>query len=148
MAQDQVVGMAERLAAAGPVEVALADTIGVAVPRDVTGLVTRVRKAIEPLPIRVHFHNTRNTGIANVWAAIDAGATIVDASLAGLGGCPFAPGAAGNVATEDVAYLLDRSGVTTGLDFDLIVAASHWLAGRIGRSLPAMTSRAPAFPMR
>jgi len=103
---ERVVAMAARLAEAGPVEIALADTIGVAVPAQVSDLIARVRAAVLPLPVRAHFHNTRGTGIANVWAAIEAGATVIDASIGGLGGCPFAPGAAGNVATEDVAYLL------------------------------------------
>src|SRR3546814_9175757 len=89
-------------------------------------MIGRVREAVGSLPIRVHFHNTRNTGLANVWAAVTAGAATVDASLGGLGGCPFAPGAAGNVPTEDVAYLLERSGVTTGLDlFSAVEAAGR-----------------------
>ena len=141
-----VVAMAKRLAQAGPVEIALADTIGVAVPAAVTALVSAVRSAIAPLPVRVHFHDTRNTGIANVWAAVEAGAATVDAALGGLGGCPFAPGAAGNVGTEDVAYLLQRSGVETGLNLDRLLAASHWLAGVMGKPLPASLARAGAFP--
>ena len=141
-----VVAMARRLAGAGPAEIALADTIGVAVPAAVTALVGAVRAAIAPLPVRVHFHDTRNTGIANVWAAVAAGAATVDAALGGLGGCPFAPGAAGNVATEDVAYLLERSGVETGLDLAQLLDASRWLAGMIGKPLPASLARAGGFP--
>lgn len=141
-----VVQMARRLAQAGPVEIALADTIGVAVPVEVTALVAAVRAAIAPLPVRVHFHDTRNTGLANVWAAVEAGAATVDASLGGLGGCPFAPGAAGNVGTEDVAYLLARSGVETGLDLAKLIAASQWLSGVMGKALPASVSRAGPFP--
>ncbi|MBS3929306.1 MAG: hydroxymethylglutaryl-CoA lyase [Sphingomonadales bacterium] len=141
-----VVQMARRLAQAGPVEIALADTIGVAVPAEVTALVAAVRAAIAPLPVRVHFHDTRNTGLANVWAAVEAGAATVDASLGGLGGCPFAPGAAGNVGTEDVAYLLARSGVETGLDLAKLIAASQWLSGVMGKALPASVSRAGPFP--
>ena len=144
----RVIEMARRLAEAGPCEVALADTIGVAVPAAVTVLVTAVRAAIAPLPVRVHFHDTRNTGIANVWAAVAAGAATVDAALGGLGGCPFAPGAAGNVATEDVAYLLQRSGVETGLELDRLLEASHWLAGVMGKALPASLARAGAFPAK
>lgn len=143
---DRVVAMARVAAASGAVEVALADTIGVAVPRDVAALVARVRAAIAPLPVRVHLHNTRGTGIANVWAAIGAGAATIDASLGGLGGCPFAPGAAGNVATEDVAYMLERSDVATGLDLDALIATARWFTGVIGRPLPAMVSRAGRFP--
>ena len=143
---DHVVAMAARLAELSPCEIALADTIGVAVPAQVSALVAAVREAISPLPVRVHFHNTRNTGIANVWAAVEAGAGVVDASLGGLGGCPFAPGAAGNVATEDVAYLLARSGVETGLDLDRLIAASHWLGGVMDKPMPSMLARAGGFP--
>lgn len=143
---DRVVAMAIALAEAGMVEIALADTIGVAVPSQVSALVTRVRKAIAPLPVRVHFHDTRNTGIANVWAAVEAGAATIDAALGGLGGCPFAPGAAGNVATEDTIYMLERSGITTGLDFGTVVAASNWLSGIIGKPLPSRLAQAGSFP--
>ena len=141
-----VVAMARDLAGAGPCEIALADTIGVAVPAQVTALVTAVRQAIAPLPVRVHFHDTRNTGVANAWAAVEAGAATVDASLGGLGGCPFAPGAAGNVATEDVAYLFARSGIETGLDLDRLLAASQWLAGIMGKALPSSLAKAVPFP--
>jgi hydroxymethylglutaryl-CoA lyase len=142
----RVVEMARTAAAAGPIEVAIADTIGVASPREVADLVAKVKAAIEPLPVRVHFHNTRNTGLANVWAAVNAGAKTVDASLGGLGGCPFAPRATGNVPTEDVVYMLERSGYRTGLDIDRLIAASNWLAGGMGRELPGMLSRAGNFP--
>lgn len=144
--EDHVVAIAERLAQAGPVEVALADTIGVAVPAAVGRLVRRVSAAISPLPVRIHLHNTRNTGIANVWAAVEAGAATVDASLGGLGGCPFAKGAAGNVPTEDVIYMLDRSGVVTGLDLDRLIEASRWLTGVMNKDLPGMLGRAGRFP--
>src|SRR5258706_13096736 len=110
----RVVEMARAAAAVGPVEVALADTIGVASPGEVASLVARVAAVIKPLPVRVHFHNTRNTGLANVWAAAQAGAKIVDASMGGIGGCPFAPRATGNVPTEDVAYMLEGAGAPTG----------------------------------
>lgn len=143
---DRVVAMARRAAASGAVEVALADTIGVAVPNQVSSLVKRVRAEIAPLPVRVHLHDTRNTGLANVWAAVEAGATTIDASLGGLGGCPFAPGAAGNVPTEDVVYLLERSGVATGLDLDALIATAGWFTGVIGRPLPGMVSKAGGFP--
>lgn len=143
---DRVVAMAAELVEAGPVELALADTIGVADPAQVARLVARVRHAVDPLPVRVHFHNTRGTGLANVWSAIAAGARVVDAAIGGIGGCPFAPGAAGNVASEDVVYMLERAGIATGLDLAHLVAANHWLGGLMGRSLPAMVSRAPAFP--
>lgn len=143
---DRVVEMAKRAADAAPREIALADTIGVGVPSQVAEMVGRVREAIGGLPVRVHFHNTRNTGLANVWAAVAEGATTVDASLGGLGGCPFAPGAAGNVPTEDVVYMLERGGVDTGLHLLRIVETAGWFTGVMGRPLPAMVSKAPAFP--
>lgn len=139
-----VVAMARRLAEAGPIEIALADTIGVAVPAEVAALVTAVREAVAPLPVRVHFHNTRGTGIANVWAAVQAGASVVDGSIGGLGGCPFAPGAAGNVASEDVIYMLDRSGIATGLDLAGLVEAARWLGVVMGKEMPSMLAKAGA----
>src|SRR6202045_4790463 len=134
----RVVDMAKIAAAAGPVEVAIADTIGVAGPRDVAELVARVKAAIAPLPVRVHFHNTRNKGLANVWAAVNAGASTVDASLGGLGGCPFAPRATGNVPTEDVVYMLQRSGYETGLDVERLITSARWLGTAMGRDVPGM----------
>lgn len=142
----RVVEMAKRAAGACPREIALADTIGVGVPSQVSEMVGRVREAVGGIPVRVHFHNTRNTGLANVWAAVAEGAATIDASLGGLGGCPFAPGAAGNVPTEDVVYMLERGGVATGLDLPKIVEAANWFTGVMGRPLPAMVSKAPAFP--
>ncbi|XHS00080.1 hydroxymethylglutaryl-CoA lyase [Sphingomonas sp. DBB INV C78] len=146
VAQDRVVAMARSAAEARPVEIALADTIGVAVPADVERLVARVAEAIAPIPVRVHFHNTRNTGIANVWAAVCAGARTVDAALGGLGGCPFAPGAAGNVPTEDVIYMLQRSGVATGVDLDRLIQGAGWLSSVMEKPLPGMLGRAGTFP--
>lgn len=142
----RVVAIARRLAAFGPCEIALADTIGVAVPSQVSSLVAAVKTAIAPIPVRVHFHDTRNTAIANVWAAIAAGAVTVDAAIGGLGGCPFAPAATGNVATEDVVYLLDRSGIETGLELARLIDTSAWLGKVMGKSLPAALSRAGGFP--
>jgi hydroxymethylglutaryl-CoA lyase len=144
----RVVEMARAAAAVGPVEVALADTIGVASPGEVAALVARVAAVIKPLPVRAHFHNTRNTGLANVWAAVQAGAKIVDASMGGIGGCPFAPRATGNVPTEDVVYMLQRSGYETGLDVDRLIGSARWLAGAMGRDVPGMLSRAGAFPKK
>lgn len=145
---ERVVAMARAAAAAGPVEVAIADTIGVATPGEVSRLVRAVQAAIKPLPVRVHFHNTRNTGLANVWSAVEAGARTVDASLGGIGGCPFAPRATGNVPTEDVVYLLERSGYRTGLDLDRLTEAARWLSGEMGREVPGMLSRAGIFPVQ
>ncbi len=144
--EDRVTAMAAEIAAAGACEIGLADTIGVANPAHVARLVARVRAVIAPLPVRVHFHNTRGTGLANVWAALGAGATIVDAAIGGLGGCPFAPGAAGNVATEDVVYMLERASIGTGLDLQELITANHWLAGVMQRKLPAMTAHTAPFP--
>jgi len=146
VAQDRVVAMAVALAAAEPVEIGLADTIGVANPAHVASLIVKLRTALPEMPIRVHFHNTRGTGLANVWSAILAGAVTVDASIGGLGGCPFAPGAAGNVSTEDVVYMLERAGIRTGLDLSQLVSANHWMAEVMQRNLPGMVAKAPFFP--
>lgn len=146
VAEDRIVAMAVELAKAAPVEIGLADTIGVGNPAQVTSLVGKVRAAVPDVPVRVHFHNTRGTGLANVWAAVQAGAVTVDAAIGGLGGCPFAPGAAGNVSTEDVVYMLERAGVRTGLDLARLVAANHWLGGVMDRTLPGMVAKAPPFP--
>jgi hydroxymethylglutaryl-CoA lyase len=146
VSEGRVLAMAAALAEAGPVEVALADTIGVADPAHVHRLVTRTIALIAPIPVRVHFHNTRGTGLVNVWAAVQAGAKVVDASLGGLGGCPFAPGAAGNVATEDVAYMFERAGIATGLNLASLTETNRWLAGVMGKDLPAMVAKARVFP--
>jgi hydroxymethylglutaryl-CoA lyase len=146
VAEDRIVAMAKALASANPVEVALADTIGVANPAHVSRLVTRVASVIAPIPVRVHFHNTRGTGLANVWAAIEAGAQSVDAAIGGLGGCPFAPGAAGNVASEDVVYMLERAGISTGMTLSKLIDASRWLGDVMQKNLPGMVANAPLFP--
>ncbi|PKB14582.1 hydroxymethylglutaryl-CoA lyase [Novosphingobium kunmingense] len=141
-----VLAMAARLVDAGPVELALADTIGVAVPRQVHNLVSRLRELASGLPIRVHLHNTRNTGYANALAAIEAGAATLDASVGGIGGCPFAPNATGNIATEDLLYLLERSGISTGLDSAVTIDTARWLSGEMSRAVPGLLSRAGSFP--
>jgi isopropylmalate/homocitrate/citramalate synthase len=120
-------------------EVVLADTIGVATPSQVRSLVARANAP------GVHLHNTRNTGYANALAALDAGATLVDASVGGLGGCPFAPRATGNIATEDLVYLLEGEGVETGVDLDALIAVSEWLEGVLGRRLEGYVYRAGAW---
>lgn len=142
---ERVVDMARELAKAEPCEIALADTIGVAVPSQVKDLLAQVRAVIGDIPIRAHFHNTRNTGLANAWAAYEAGAATLDSSLGGLGGCPFAPKATGNIPTEDLVYLLERSGVETSLNLDGLIEMGHWLTGIMGRPLPAMVTRAGNF---
>lgn len=138
----RVVGLAERLADAD--EVVLADTIGVATPGQVRRLVERV--AALGKPVGGHFHDTRHTGVANAWAALDAGATVLDASVGGLGGCPFAPRATGNVATEDIAYTLEREGVETGIDLEALIGVAAWIADVLGRDLPGRVYRAGGFP--
>jgi len=143
---DHVVNMARRVAEAQPVEIVLADTIGVAVPAQVFELVSRVREAVAGVPVRVHLHNTRGTGIANAWAALEAGAATLDASLGGIGGCPFAPNATGNIATEDLLYMLARSGVETGYSLDGVIDTARWLSGQMERELPGLVSRAGGFP--
>lgn len=143
---DHVLEIAERLAEADPVEIAVADTIGVAVPGQVRDLIGRLRELLpETIRLRAHFHDTRATGVANAWAAWEAGADVLDSSLGGLGGCPFAPGATGNVATEDLVYLLERSGVPTGIDLEQAIAVSRWFAGVMGKALPSNVGRAGGF---
>lgn len=142
----RVVDIAKEVADMGPREIAIADTIGVAVPAQVTDLFGLVREAVPDIPLRAHLHNTRNTGIANAWAALEAGAAAIDASLGGLGGCPFAPRATGNIATEDLIYMLDRSGVITGVDLERLITATGWVEEKLGRRPPAMVSQAGGFP--
>lgn len=125
-----VADIVRRLAAFRPREIALADTIGVARPGEVSALIAKVRAAAPGIPLRVHFHDTRGTGVANAVAAVNAGVTTVDAAIGGTGGCPFAPGAAGNVASEDVVYAL---GAATGVDLDALIEAAHWLSGQLGK---------------
>lgn len=138
------VATAEALAAAGAREIILADTIGVAVPRQVGAALDAL--AGIGVPLGLHLHNTRNTGYANAIAGVQHGATVFDASLGGLGGCPFAPGAAGNIATEDLVYLLEREGVPTGVDLAAAVDAARWVAGQTGLELPGMVHRVDPFP--
>jgi len=137
-----VAALCERLARAD--EIVLADTIGVASPRHVRELVERV--AAPGRTVGGHFHNTRNTGYANALAALEAGATVLDASVGGLGGCPFAPRATGNVATEDLVYVLEEEGIRTGVDLDALIAVSEWLEGVLGRQLAGQVYRAGGFP--
>jgi hydroxymethylglutaryl-CoA lyase len=142
----RVVGIAKSLAEAEPGEIAIADTIGAAVPSQVCDLFGALQDALPKMKFRGHFHNTRNTGIANAWAAYEAGVRTFDASLAGLGGCPFAPKATGNIATEDLVYMFERSGVNTGLDLKALIGSAHWVGDKLGRQPPAMVSQAGEFP--
>jgi len=136
---DLVVAMARRIADAGAIEVAVADTIGIARPGEVARLAAEVVAAIAPVPLRVHFHDTRGMGVANVMAAVRAGAVTVDAAIGGTGGCPFAPGAAGNVASEDVAYAL---GEAVDVDIAGLVETAGWLNARLGRDRTSAVARA------
>lgn len=135
-----------RAVASGIDEIALGDTIGVAVPQDVTRLLTAIAPNAGGVPVRCHFHDTRNTAVANVAAALRAGVATIDSSVGGAGGCPFAPNATGNVATEDVLYLLARSGISTGVDPEAVIETGRWLGAKIGRDLPGSLGRAGWFP--
>jgi isopropylmalate/homocitrate/citramalate synthase len=142
--EGRVLELAAEVADAGPDTLLLADTIGVGVP----GQVRRLVSAAAALGVQLggHFHNTRNTGYANALAALEAGASVLDASVGGLGGCPFAPNATGNIATEDLVYLLEREGVETGIDLDALIAVSEWLESVLGRRLEGQVYRAGPFP--
>lgn len=141
----RVVDVARRLAEAGCDEVSIGDTIGVAVPTQVTDVFGRLRDASIGVPLAAHFHDTRGTALANVLAVLDEGVATVDSSAGGLGGCPYAPGAAGNLATEDLLYMLEGMGISTGVDLGAVAAASRALAARLGRALPSRWLQAGPF---
>ena len=143
---DQVGDLVGRIGALGVSEIALADTIGVADPWAVTRKVEAARKAAPDAVLRLHFHDTRNTGLANAYAGIEAGIDVLDASVGGIGGCPFAPGATGNVATEDLVYMLERAGYSTGYDLDDLIRTARWIGEKIGRPAPSALSRAGGWP--
>jgi hydroxymethylglutaryl-CoA lyase/(R)-citramalyl-CoA lyase len=143
VAPARVLELAERVQAHGPDEIVLADTIGVGVPSQVRELVAGT--AALGATVGCHFHNTRNTGYANAMAAVEAGVRLLDASCGGTGGCPFAPRATGNIATEDLLYLLHGMGYATGIDLGAVVATAAWLADALGRELPGQTYKAGAF---
>jgi hydroxymethylglutaryl-CoA lyase len=145
---DRLLHVVEGAMAAAPAELTLADTIGVATPVDVAVRVAAVRARFPDIPLRLHLHNTRNTGIANAWAGLMAGVTSFDASLGGVGGCPFAPRATGNVATEDLIYMFERAGVATGWALDPAIAAAEWLETQLGHVVPGMVMKAGGFPPR
>jgi hydroxymethylglutaryl-CoA lyase/(R)-citramalyl-CoA lyase len=142
----RVLDLVERLMAAPPDEICLADTIGVGVPTQVKELVEGARGL--GATVGAHFHNTRNTGYANAVAALESGVVSLDASVGGAGGCPFAPKATGNIATEDLVYLLRGLGVDTGIDVDALIGCSRWLGEQLGKELPGMVARAGDFPAR
>ncbi len=141
-----MVDLAKAIADAGTDEISLADTIGVAAPRAVEERFAAIASAVPGIRLRAHFHNTRNTGYANADAAIRSGVQTLDSSLGGIGGCPFAPGSVGNIATEDLVYMLDRSGVASGASLTALRDASLWLQEQLGRTLPALVKEVSMFP--
>ncbi|PKW16563.1 hydroxymethylglutaryl-CoA lyase [Saccharopolyspora spinosa] len=143
---ERVVDIADRAQAAGADEIALADTVGVGVPSQVRTLLGGVRSVAPNTLLRAHFHNTRNTGYANAVAAVDSGVDALDSSNGGIGGCPFAPAATGNIATDDLVYLLDRMGHDTGLDLQQLLSVSHYLGDVLDSPFPALLPRAGGFP--
>ncbi|HST67116.1 MAG TPA: hydroxymethylglutaryl-CoA lyase [Mycobacteriales bacterium] len=142
----RVLALAEQAAAAGVDEIALGDTIGVGVPSQVRDFTARLRPAIGAAALRYHFHNTRNTGFANAFAAVLDGVTVLDSSAGGIGGCPFAPKATGNIATDDLVYLLTRMGYDTGIDLDALLPTAAYLSDQLGHQVPALLPRAGGFP--
>jgi hydroxymethylglutaryl-CoA lyase len=143
----RVLDIAAALAEEAPVEIALADTVGVGVPGQVLDLYGALRDLLGPdMPLRAHFHNTRNTGIANAFAAVQAGVATLDASIGGIGGCPFAPNASGNIASEDLQYMLERMGIETGVRLDALIDTAAWLQTALGKPVPSMLLKAGGFP--
>ena len=143
---DRVLGIVAELAETQPDEVVLADTIGVGVPNQVAALFDGAAERAGGIALRGHFHNTRNTALANIAAAIDTGVRVFDSSLGGVGGCPFAPRATGNVATEEVVYMVHEMGFDTGLDLDALIEASTWLEDQLGHRVPSLVAKAGGFP--
>jgi hydroxymethylglutaryl-CoA lyase len=144
----RLVDVLGKIAEHAPREVALADTIGVGAPNEVTARFAAVKRLMPEAVLRAHFHNTRNTGLANAYSAVAAGVTALDASVGGMGGCPFAPAATGNIPTEDLCYMLERMGVDTGLSVPALIEVSRWLEAQLGRGVPALLGRAGVFPPR
>lgn len=142
----RVLEVAERVAEGLPHEISFADTVGVGVPWQVSEVIQGARERLPEMRLRAHFHNTRNTGLANAYAAVQAGVHALDSSVGGIGGCPFAPAATGNIPTEDLIYMLHRAGVETGVDLPRLLAVSEWLQQRLGRTLPGMLLKAGSFP--
>ena len=146
VSEDQVVALVREIAGLGYQEIALADTIGVGDPWTVRSRVEAGKAAAPNARLRLHFHDTRNTGLANAFAGIEAGVDVLDASCGGIGGCPFAPAATGNIGTEDLVYMLERAGFETGYDLGDLIDTAHWIAGRIGHAPTSAVSRAGGFP--
>ncbi|WP_394762308.1 hydroxymethylglutaryl-CoA lyase [Phenylobacterium sp.] len=147
VSEEQVMRIVRAAAQAGVAEIALADTIGVADPWLVRARVEAAKTAAPGVPLRMHFHDTRNTGLANAFASVEAGVDILDASCGGLGGCPFAPDATGNIGTEDLVYMLERAGFETGYDLPALIGTAKWMAGLLGKPPAAAVSRAGLFPL-
>ena len=148
VAQDQIVALVREGASLGVDEIAIADTIGAADPWMVRRRVEAVRAAIGDTPLRLHFHDTRNTGLANAYAGVEAGVDILDASCGGIGGCPFAPAATGNIGTEDLVNMLHRGGFDTGLDLEGLIATGQWICEKLGKAPPSSLARAGAFSLK
>ncbi|HEY3949554.1 hydroxymethylglutaryl-CoA lyase, partial [Phenylobacterium sp.] len=146
VSEAQIAAIAAEAARAGIGEIALGDTIGVADPWTVRRRIEAVRKVAPEARIRMHFHNTRNTGLANVYASLEAGVDVIDASTGGIGGCPFAPDATGNIATEDLVYMLERGGIETGLDLGKLIETARWVGEKLGKDAPSALTRAGVFP--
>lgn len=144
----RVADLVREIAEAQPDEITLADTIGVAAPSDVIARFGAAKDAAPGIRLRAHFHNTRNTGLANAYAAIGCGVTALDASIGGIGGCPFAPSATGNIPTEDLAYMLQRMGHAAALDLAALTEAASWLEGKLGHGIPGLLGRAGLFPLK
>ena len=142
----RVLELAAALLQAPPDTLGVADSIGVAVPRQISAVISQLKPMVGDIPIRCHLHDTRNTGIANALAAVDAGASLIDSSTGGIGGCPFAPAATGNIATEDLVYAFERSGIDTGIDVEKALQTTAWLAEQLEHDVPSSLSRAGVFP--
>ncbi len=148
VSEGQIVAICKEAAGFGVAEIALADTVGAADPWMVKSRIEAVRKVIRTIPLRMHFHDTRNTGLANAFAAVEAGIDILDASCGGLGGCPFAPDATGNIGTEDLVYMLERAGYETDYDLANLIETAKWMSGLLGKPPAAAVSRAGIFPFK
>ena len=143
---EHIASIAEQVLEGTPDVLGLADSVGVAVPSQIKRTFSLVKELAPSIPLRTHLHNTRNTGLANAAAAVEAGVSIIDASTGGIGGCPFAPRATGNIPTDDLLYMLDRSGIETGVDLRQVVKTTDWLEEQLGSAVPAMVPKAGIFP--
>lgn len=143
---EHIASIAEQILKGEPDVLGLADSVGVAVPNQIKTTFSLIKDLAPTIPLRTHLHNTRNTGLANAAAAVEVGVSIIDASTGGIGGCPFAPKATGNIPTDDLLYMLDRSGIETGVNLKEIVKTTNWLENQLGRSVPAMVPKAGIFP--